>query len=1016
VSGSVTGVVEEEQLTPGTQAGYPVSAQGNEDNNDLNNLDTDETATQVTNVKTGTFTGPFGVTITGSEGTPSFSFSPVTDGMIVTKIGGANLTSGGAGAPVRYSLIDATHLIGYVDVGTQGNGYAAGDRVVFAIQITDQMTGAYAFTLLDHLDHPAAASGSANEETILIDLGGRVTVSDNGQPGDSAAIANFSMTVIDDTPIAFAPEHIYVEDVAHTVLSGQINFASNAGADGLGDVTFNVAEAGAVTDASGGSIFLNGEQVFFHIVNSHTVEGRSSAANGSHLAFTAALHPGTDTWDFTLNGTLFNGNQFTTFGATPSGGNNAVVGFNVLSSPDTPSDLLVTANGSNTVNTNTGSFGVGSGQSVGNGETIRFDFVTNEATGGALATTTYGTHYEVASFSETVEKTNGTTSFTIRGVNADNDTVFFGDLTGETTASGLTVVVTNGSGNSAPTVTNNADGTVTLSGIDEGDSFVVLSNSDPFSAIEITGASSKTFKLGPATFTTANAVDPFDISIPVVGKDGDNDPQSGVLLASLSPDPSTTQGTSNPDNLTTTATIKTLLGEDGNDILTGLGTQSDVLAGGRGSDTLSGLGGNDSLSGGSGNDTFKWGTEAIGVGNVDKILDYNFLDGDKLNFNALVGSLSAAGVAAYVKIVGNGADLQFQVDPTGMSNFATGTAYTLVGLASVDSSIRFSIGGQSFTIQNPVLHSLALFTTAADPIFLDLDHNGYSFSTLEHGVQFDINADGGKDQVAWNTSNDGILALDVNGDGKIDNGSEIFTPDFKDGHFASGSAALASLDTNHDGLVDANDVDFSKLLVWNDANANGVDDEGEVTSLASHGATSLTAPGTPADEQIDGQSVTAHGVVTFADGTTGDYIEAVLDASLGTPAPLLGADDSSSLAEGLDWDNIVIGRPDQADTLHGTDGADKFTLTDIHAVDLIADYNFEQGDSVDISALLGDHSGAAKDNAADYVRYEGNALQVDVDGAAGGHDFVDVSILNQPVADVKIVLDDGVDVTINHVG
>jgi hypothetical protein len=283
-------------------------------------------------------------------------------------------------------------------------------------------------------------------------------------------------------------------------------------------------------------------------------------------------------------------------------------------------------------------------------------------------------------------------------------------------------------------------------------------------------------------------------------------------------------------------------------------------------------------------------------------------------------------------------------------------------------------------------------------------------------VQFDINADGAKDQVAWNTSNDAILAMDANGNGRIDDGSEIFTPDFKGGHFASGSEALASLDSNHDGLIDEHDVDFSKLVVWNDANGNGIDDDGEVTSLASHGVTSLSAPGTPADEQIDGQSVTAHGVVTFADGTTGDYIEAGLDSSLGTPTPLLGVTDSSSFADGLDWDNVVIGTPGVADTLHGTDGADKFTLTDVHAVDLIADYNFEQGDSVDISALLGEHSGATKDNAADYVRYEGDTLQVDVNGAAGGHEFVDVSILNQPVADVKIVLDDGVDVTINHIG
>jgi len=43
-------------------------------------------------------------------------------------------------------------------------------------------------------------------------------------------------------------------------------------------------------------------------------------------------------------------------------------------------------------------------------------------------------------------------------------------------------------------------------------------------------------------------------------------------------------------------------------------------------------------------------------------------------------------------------------------------------------------------------------------------------------------------------------------------------------------------------------------------------------------------------------------------------------------------------------------------------------------------------------------------------------LAVDVDGAGTAHDFIDVSILNQPVVDVKVILDDGVDVTVNHIG
>jgi hypothetical protein len=307
----------------------------------------------------------------------------------------------------------------------------------------------------------------------------------------------------------------------------------------------------------------------------------------------------------------------------------------------------------------------------------------------------------------------------------------------------------------------------------------------------------------------------------------------------------------------------------------------------------------------------------------------------------------------------------------------------------------------------------ANFVSSADPIILDLDHDGYTFSSVQNGVSFDINADGHADKVAWNTSGDGLLAIDLDHDGKIDDGKELFTPDFNGGHFASGSAALASLDTNHDGVIDSHDIDFANLVVWKDANADGITDSGELTTLSQNGIAGITAPATPVDDMAGGQTVTAQGTVTYADGSTGGYVEVALDTQRGGDTPLLAGD---STTDGIDWDNVVVGTPDAVDTLHGTAGADKFVLTDTNAVDFIADYNFEQGDTVDLSALLGHNSGATADNAGDYVRLEGNTLQVDVDGAGAAHEFIDVSVLNQPVADVKIILDDGVDATVNHIG
>ena len=72
----------------------------------------------------------------------------------------------------------------------------------------------------------------------------------------------------------------------------------------------------------------------------------------------------------------------------------------------------------------------------------------------------------------------------------------------------------------------------------------------------------------------------------------------------------------------------------------------------------------------------------------------------------------------------------------------------------------------------------SLIGNHVDPIVLDLGAPGISFSSVSDGVSFDINGDGVKDQVAWTTGNDGILAYDVNGSGTIENGTELFTPNF----------------------------------------------------------------------------------------------------------------------------------------------------------------------------------------------------------------------------------------------
>ena len=87
---------------------------------------------------------------------------------------------------------------------------------------------------------------------------------------------------------------------------------------------------------------------------------------------------------------------------------------------------------------------------------------------------------------------------------------------------------------------------------------------------------------------------------------------------------------------------------------------------------------------------------------------------------------------------------------------------------------------------------------------------------------------------AWATGGDGFLVRDLNGNGKIDDISELF------GNSGDGFADLRVLDANGDGVINASDAVFSKLQVWVDANSNGVTQAGELHSLGALGIKAIS--------------------------------------------------------------------------------------------------------------------------------------------------------------------------------
>jgi hypothetical protein len=161
----------------------------------------------------------------------------------------------------------------------------------------------------------------------------------------------------------------------------------------------------------------------------------------------------------------------------------------------------------------------------------------------------------------------------------------------------------------------------------------------------------------------------------------------------------------------------------------------------------------------------------------------------------------------------------------------------------------------------------------ATPIVLDLNGDGIHTLAMDAGVTFDLLANGQAVQTGWVSPQDGLLVRDVNHDGTINDGGELFGSStlLADGQRAlDGYQALGALDSNQDGVINVADASFAELGVWVDSDSDGISETGEIRSLASLGITQLdlhTSAGAATD---NGNLLGLTSTYQTADGATHD--------------------------------------------------------------------------------------------------------------------------------------------------
>ena len=489
-------------------------------------------------------TGVAGPSEASYSGTLPFTFGPDGGGSVT--FANMNGLTGTVGTDtVSYSWNGASNTLTATITTVGGRG-----TPLFQV-VVNPTTGAYTVTLLDNVLH--AAGGNENDASVSLNF--LVTDSDYDLSTNptSSAVGQLNISFDDDMPSAFTPAAGAVANNDSPATAFNLNFASVAGADGVGDALFNITDGASAKDTSGATLRFNGEDLFIFGNGTNVLTART--ADGD-IGYTVTLQPGTDKYVFDLHGTITNGSEISISSfSSAKAGNTDYRGLGV----DTTDAIDVLLSGRNSsggrgsINTDADSIGVDN-NSVNPDEAVRIDLVKTLTTSAGTTTGfAYVDHQSVISFEQSIAQVGGSpnNSVTVKvtAINADNDQ----DLgyssaspeAGESFVGIVKVSVTDFSTGNVYTFT--ADGTQAGFGVTFSSGSVFISGLQVNDKYEIVGAQgfdavlvesphvNNPFDLGIFSVETLNSGTPININHAIVASDADGDSVNSAISVTLNP-------------------------------------------------------------------------------------------------------------------------------------------------------------------------------------------------------------------------------------------------------------------------------------------------------------------------------------------------------------------------------------------------------------------------------------------------------------------------------------------------